>query len=246
MKLKTVLGCTVALGAVVCALDSYGLTTSGRQSALQQGTTVRTRIQATGLYDQACYDAYFGCMDQFCITDNTSGGACTCSDDSIEYDKELAEIQEILDNANKLMTEGVERVQAGADADIVFTGQRRYDEDGNIIDVDELTPEEEREQRRASLLEIFNTSIYDMEDDVFGENSVSNMGDLVGDDLYVAADNMCVAQVPDSCAGDIEFLRQLYSRQITSDCLGYKNSLASKRGEAENQLASAEAAVRAA
>ena len=246
MKLKTVLGCTVALVAVVCALDSYGLTTSGRQSAIQQGTTVRTRIQATGLYDQACYDAYFGCMDQFCITDNTSGGACTCSDDSIEYDKELAEIQEILDNANKLMTEGVERVQAGADADIVFTGQRRYDEDGNIIDVDELTPEEEREQRRASLLEIFNTSIYDMEDDVFGENSVSNMGDLVGDDLYVAADNMCVAQVPDSCAGDIEFLRQLYSRQITSDCLGYKNSLASKRGEAENQLASAEAAVRAA
>ena len=246
MKYKLAFGITVGVVALGVALDSYGLTTSrtSRQSAIQQGTTVRTKVEATGLYDQACYDAYFGCMDQFCITDNASGGACTCSDDIAEYDQEYDAIQDILAQANILRTEEVERVKAGADADIIFTGERRYDADGNILDEGELTAAEEKEQRRASLMAIFNTSIY--EDDEELESSVTSMADMTGDELYRAADEMCVAQVPDSCADDIMFLRQLYTRQITSDCLGYKNSLAQQRATAEADLAAAESEVRAA
>ena len=248
MKYKLAFGITVGVVALGVALDSYGLTTSrtSRQSAIQQGTTVRTKVEATGLYDQACYDAYFGCMDQFCITDNASGGACTCSDDITEYDNELAEIQDILDEANRLRTEEVERVKAGADADIIFTGERRYDADGNILAEDELTAEEQKEQRRADLLALFNTnSIYEDDEDVF-DGSVASMADMTGAELYRAADNLCYAQVPDSCADDIEFLRQLYSRQITSDCLGYKNSLTQQRAEAEADLAAAQSEVRVA
>ena len=246
MKYKLAFGITVGVVALGVALDSYGLTTSrtSRQSAIQQGTTVRTKVEATGLYDQACYDAYFGCMDQFCITDNASGGACTCSDDIAEYDQEYDAIQDILAQANILRTEEVERVKAGADADIIFTGERRYDADGNILDEGELTAAEEKEQRRASLMAMFNTSIY--QDDEELESSVTSMADMTGDDLYRAADEMCVAQVPDSCADDIMFLRQLYTRQITSDCLGYKNSLAQQRATAEADLAAAESEVRAA
>ena len=246
MKYKLAFGITVGVVALGVALDSYGLTTSrtSRQSAIQQGTTVRTKVEATGLYDQACYDAYFGCMDQFCITDNASGGACTCSDDIAEYDQEYDAIQDILAQANILRTEEVERVKAGADADIIFTGERRYDADGNILDEGDLTVAEEKEQRRASLMAMFNTSIY--EDDEELESSVTSMADMTGDELYRAADEMCVAQVPDSCADDIMFLRQLYTRQITSDCLGYKNSLTQQRATAEADLAAAESEVRAA
>ena len=246
MKLKYVFASVIGLSALLVALDSYGLTRTTKQSAIQLGTTVRTKVEATGLYDQACYDAYFGCMDQFCITDNASGGACTCSDDITEYDAELAEIQDILDEANRLRTEEVERVRAGADADIIFTGERRYDADGNILAEDELTAEEQKEQRRADLLALFNTnSIYEDDEDVF-DGSVASMADMTGAELYRAADNLCYAQVPDSCADDIEFLRQLYSRQITSDCLGYKNSLTQQRAEAEADLAAAQSEVRVA
>ena len=246
MKLKYVFASVIGLSALLVALDSYGLTRTTKQSAIQLGTTVRTKVEATGLYDQACYDAYFGCMDQFCITDNASGGACTCSDDITEYDNELAEIQDILNEANRLRTEEIERVRAGADADIIFTGERRYDADGNILAEDELTAEEQKEQRRADLLALFNTnSIYEDDEDVF-DGSVASMADMTGAELYRAADNLCYAQVPDSCADDIEFLRQLYSRQITSDCLGYKNSLSQQRADAEADLAAAQSEVRVA
>ena len=247
MRYKLFFVAVVSIFALGVAVDSYGLTTTknARQAAIQQGTTVRTKVEATGLYDQACYDAYFGCMDQFCITDNASGGACSCSDSIKEYDEELAEIQSILDEANRLRTEEVERVKAGADADIIFTGERRYDSDGNILSEGELTEEEQKAQKRADLLALFNTNLYE-DEDVFADQSTLNMADLTGKELYDAANNLCLNQVPDSCAGDIAFLQQLYSRQITSDCLGYKNSLAQQRDNAENELASAESEVRTA
>ena len=247
MKTKLIFSSVLMLALVAVVADSYGLTTNrtARQSAIQQGTTVRTKVEAKGLYDQACYDAYFGCMDQFCVTDNASGGACNCSDNIIEYNEELASIESILDEAERLNTEELDRVKAGADADIIFSGERRYDEDGNILDADELTAEEEKEKKRADLLALFNTNLYE-EEDVFNDGSMTNIADMIGKDLYNAANELCLAQVPESCAGDIVFLQQLYSRQITSDCLGYKNSLAQRRGEAENELASAESAIRVA
>ena len=84
--------------------NAFAVARTTTQSAIQQGTTVRTKIEAVGLYDQACYDAYFGCMDQFCIIDNANGGACGCSDDSIEYEQEFAANQEILDEATRFRT----------------------------------------------------------------------------------------------------------------------------------------------
>ena len=97
MKIKTVSCAVISVVALCAGGAALAVARSGTQSAIQQGTTVRTKIEATGLYDQACYDAYFGCMDQFCITDNASGGACNCSDDIVGYNDELAAIQDILD-----------------------------------------------------------------------------------------------------------------------------------------------------
>ncbi len=243
MYLKNLFVCLLCLMTVYIGQDACALSvTAKKQSAIQQGTTVRTKTTATGLYDQECYDAYFGCMDLFCIPDNSNGGSCTCSDDSIEYEKEFDEIQKIIDEANVINTVEVERVKAGGNADIIFTGERKYDENGNIISGTQLSKEEQKEQERASLLAMFETNFYE-DEDVF-ESSVDSIADKTGKDLYNSADELCLAQVPDSCAGDIAFIKQLYSRQIASDCLGFKNSLAQKRASAELELANAEAAVR--
>lgn len=243
MYLKNLFVCLLCLMTVYIGQDACALSvTAKKQSAIQQGTTVRTKTTATGLYDQECYDAYFGCMDLFCIPDNSNGGSCTCSDDSIEYEKEFDEIQKIIDEANVINTVEVERVKAGGNADIIFTGERKYDENGNIISGTQLSKEEQKEQERASLLAMFETNFYE-DEDVF-ESSVDSIADKTGKDLYNSADELCLAQVPDSCAGDIAFIKQLYSRQIASDCLGFKNSLAQKRASAELELANAEVAVR--
>ena len=239
MKLRKTI---VPVSCVMCMFIGavYAATTAKKQSAIQQGTTVRTRTETTGLYDQDCYNAYFGCMDQFCITDNSNGGSCTCSDDSIQYEKDFADIQDMLNEANRIKTVEVERVKAGANADIVFTGQRKYDADGNIISDTEITAEEKKSQERASLLALFEDNSYEETE----ESDITSLANKTGNALYKAAKDLCNAQLPESCSGDLPFLEQLYSRQITSDCLGFKNTLTKKKAEAEAELASAESAVR--
>ena len=50
----------------------------------------------------------------------------------------MLEIKGIVDKAEYIKTVEVEKVQAGANADIIFgDGERQYDEDGNIVDADE-------------------------------------------------------------------------------------------------------------
>lgn len=245
MKLKYICALVLCAVSALSGGDSFAAARATKKSAITKGTTVRTKIEAKGLYNQDCYDAYFGCMDQFCIMDNSSGGSCTCSNDSIEYEKQFNEIQDMLDEAERIRTVEVERVKAGADADIVFTGERRYDENGNII-TKELTLEESKKAERESLLSLWEQDIYEDDDDSVFAEDIDNIADKYGDELYNFADSMCQVQVPESCDGDVSFLRQLYLRQIKSDCIGFENSLTTKRAEAKAELASADAAVRTA
>ncbi len=241
-KISFALACIGALGM---GADAFAATKSSKQqSAIKQGTSVRTKIEAKGLYNQDCYDAYFGCMDQFCITDNSDGGSCACSDESLQYETQLTQIKEKLEEAERIRTVEVERIQAGADADIIFTGSRRYDADGNVIQDFEEKTDDTKAKQRESLMALFETDFSD--DDSLFESDFENIGDKQGDALYKAVDNLCQNQIPDSCGGDLAFLRQLYSRQIKSDCVGFKNSVATRLSAADRELADAEAAVRGA
>ena len=216
---------------IVMGGDAFALTkktNTKKQSAIQKGTTVSTKTEAKGLYDQECYDIYYGCMDQFCITDNESGGSCACSDLSIEYEKQFAEIKELLAEAERIATVEVEKVKLGAQADIVFTGTREYDEDGNLKEIEEIG--KDKESKRAELLSMWDTLYEDEEDEVF--ESATDFSSLRGGALYNSAEEICLAQVPDECEGDIQLIRNMYSRRITSDCKGYENSLATKKRRA--------------
>ena len=233
---KLSLVCSVLSAVVMMSgTDVFAATKkTSKQSAIQTGTKVRTKVEVSGLYDQECYDAYYGCMDQFCISDNESGGSCACSDVNAKYEKELLEIKGIVDKAEYIKTVEVEKVQTGANADIIFgDGERQYDEDGNIVDIDE------RETDKEDMLALWN-SAFDEED---GEIDISEQ---VGDALYKAAHDLCYEQIPEKCEKDFNFLTQVYKRQSVSDCKGVENSISQKRAEAEAALASAEADVRSA
>ncbi len=216
-----------------------------KQSAIQSGTFVRTKVEAKGLYDQACYDAYYGCMDQFCIPDNSNGGSCACSDESIELEKQFDEIEAILTEAERIRTIEVEKVKAGAQADIIFTGTRQYDENGNVMNLDAVNNQKDKAQKRESLLAMWDSNSLDVDEDIWG-GGIGDIANKTGGALFSAAEQLCAAQIPDSCAKDVQFLRQLYSRQITSDCRAFANSVDAKKSAADLELANANADVRTA
>ncbi len=248
MTLKRIFAVIACMGVCsgVVATDAMAAAKkkTSTQSAITKGTSVRTKVEAKGIYDQECYDMYYGCMDQFCITDNSNGGSCACSDDSIEFEKRWNAVLEMTEEAERVRTEEVEKVKAGADADIIFGAEREYDEDGNIVDVDDKIAKDKKAQERADLLAMFEDD-FEEDEDIF-EDSDTDMQDAVGAALYRSANEICMQQVPDKCEKDMAFLKQVYSRQITSDCKGFENTVKAKESEAKKLLASAESEVRAA
>lgn len=240
--MKKVLKCGLFLGLLtvfVGAIDSFAATTTKakRQAALQSGTKVRAKVEAKDIYDEECYTKYFGCMDQFCIADNENGGTCMCSDDAATYEEQLESIKKILVEAERIGTEEVEKVQAGANADIIFNGgERIYNKDGSVAKVDN--------KKKSS---VTWNSIYDQdEEDEEDEWEDVDLSNKVGKDLYNSANSLCKEQMPESCDKDMKLLTQMYSRQIVSDCKGLANSIAQKKQEADATLAKARAAVRGA
>ena len=212
-----------------------------KQAALQGGTKVRAKVEAKGIYDQECYEKYYGCMDQFCIADNENGGTCMCSDEAAKYEEQLESIKKILVEAERISTEEVEKVQAGANADIIFNGgERVYNDDGSVVKVGE----KKKETAKSSWSSLFDEE--DEEDEDEGDEWDIDLSDKVGKDLYNNAHKLCKEQLPESCSKDLTVLTQMYSRQIVSDCKGLANSIAQKKQEADNALNQAKAAVRGA
>ena len=233
---------TGLLAAFVVTTDS--LAAAKKQSALSAGTKVRAKVDATGIYDEECYNQYFGCMDQFCIADNENGGTCQCSDDATKYEAQLEEIRQILVEAERISTEEVEKIQAGANADIIFNGgERVYNKDGSVAKTGESTKSGTTAKTESST-KTLSSFLYDEEDEE--EYDDDDMSGKTGKELYAAANKLCKAQMASSCSKDITILTQMYSRQIVSDCKGLANSISQKKQEADSVLAQAKSAVRGA
>ena len=230
------------LTVFVGATDVLAAKTAKRQAAINLGTKVRGKTEAKGVYDQACFDAYYGCMDQFCIVDNEIGGSCNCSNDVLQYETALNEVKKMLEEAERIKTEEVEKVQAGANADIIFQGTRTYDENNNVIATNAT-------KNKAEIKSTLWSSLYDEdyeEGDEDEEDLLDTISSKTGDALYSAAHRLCKEQMDKSCNKDLPLLTQMYSRQIVSDCKGLANSLEQKRSEAKQVFASANSELRAA
>lgn len=228
----------VCLGVLILPVVAFSATGKG-QSAIQNGTNVRARVTATGLYSQECYDEYYGCMDSFCISDNINGGSCACSNDNEKYESELAEINQMLTEAERIRTIEVEKIKLGSNVDIVFGGGRTYDDKGNVVyNTNNNTPTQTKAEKRQDLLKLFDVS-FDAEDD--DDESIFNK---TGVALFNAAHETCVAQIGDKCSRDIKFLQQTYARQIESDCRAFANSITAQRTAAQTAMNNAESDVR--
>ncbi len=231
--------CLIAVPAVAFAAVAK------KQSAIQNGTNVRARVAATGIYSAECYDAYYGCMDQFCISDNVNGGSCACSNDNAKYEAELKEINEMLAEAERVSTVEVEKIKLGSNVDIVFGGGRTYDDKGNVVynTNSNATPKVSK-NNRADLLKMFEVKFddEDEEEDIDEDNIMNKTGVA----LFNAADATCRVQVGQGCDKDMKFLRQTYQRQIESDCRGFANSIKQQRTAAQTAMNNAERDVRTA
>ena len=213
-----------------------------KQSAIQEGTTVRTKTAAKGVYSQECYDEYYGCMDQFCISENENGGSCTCSNKYEKYEQQLSEINETLAEADRIKTVEVEKVKLGANADIVFNGERKYDAKGNVVRTNTgRDAKTSKTAKKQELLKMFETK-FDDDDEDEDDDIMSKKGAA----LFTAANATCTEQIEDSCAKDLKILRQMYQRQIESDCQGFANSIKQQKSAAQSAMNSAESDVRTA
>ena len=236
MRKISFVACLIVLPAV-----AFGAAAK-KQSAIQNGTNVRARVAATGIYSTECYDAYYGCMDQFCISDNINGGSCLCSNDNAKYEQELAEINEMLAEAARISTVEVEKIKLGSNVDIVFGGNRTYDDKGNVVyNTNSNSTPKVSKNNRADLLKMFEVKFDDDEDE--DEDNIMNK---TGVALFNAADETCQNQVGANCAKDMTFLRQTYLRQVESDCRAFANSIVQQRAAAQTAMNNAEKDVRTA
>jgi len=202
------------------------------QKAINSGTKI-SGANANVIVNAECKEKYYGCMDSFCMLDNANGGRCLCSNRNAELDTVLAEIQKLDEQSYSMATEGVERINMGADADAV---------EAMVNKVSKKEQEVEKKKARSLNLDLWNdSSAFDDEDSVFA--SADDIAKLTGDALHSAVADMCVKQIPE-CSKDLSMLKMMYAQQIKSDCTAYENSLKKQKNESAKKLQTAQQALR--
>lgn len=221
------------------------------QKVINMGTKVAKATENTTV-SKECQDAFNGCMDTFCMLDNTSGGRCQCSDRNKELDLVLEEIMKLDEQSLTMATEGVERLQMGESADEIMARAKAAAD--NAIGVKSSSGTGVSNQTKARKLDLNawkNNSLFaeDDDDDVFAADNLLQPGsddfsNKTGDALQTAAMGLCVKQIPAECSASTSFLQLAYAQKIKSDCTAYENSLKQQRSASAEKLQTAQKALR--
>ena len=222
----------------------FGAFAATRQSSVSAGTKIATATENT-VVPSECQDAFYGCMDAFCMLDNAAGGRCQCSDRVVELDKALEDIMKLDEQTYLMATEGVELIQMGeAEDQIVARAKAAADK----VVVDNNTSKAKTKTKRTLDLSAWNSvAMINYDDNVFDgfeDDSVSTMGDKQGDELFTTSARMCSAQLSDSCRDYRSMLQLVYSQKVKSDCVAYENSLKLQRNQSQQKLQTAQRALR--
>ncbi|MCQ2571840.1 MAG: hypothetical protein MJ165_02460 [Alphaproteobacteria bacterium] len=234
-----------------------GARAAATQKVLNMGTKVKGATENT-VVDEECQNAYYGCMDAFCMLDNASGGRCQCSDRNKELDVVLEEIMKLDQQTLAMATEGVERIQMGENADEIMARVKAATGgiEGSDTGIDIKGGKKTSNGTKARTLDLSawkNNSIFSEDDDVFGETDADvaagvtaggEFANKFGDELQVAASGVCVKQLPTQCKDSASFLQLTYGQRIRSDCTAYENSLKQQRNASQEKLATAQKALR--
>ncbi len=221
-----------------------------KQKAVNLGTKVSAARENT-IIPQECQDAFYGCMDSFCMMENTSGGRCRCDDRSADLDIILEQLQEIDAQSKILAEEGVSRLQLGDSVDAVYamaedaakkvTAEQRK----NKIDLEQLAQQGKKKSGGLDLT-MFDSNIFDT-DDLFGDGDGifdTSITDKTGNALRSEAIKLCTPKMPQQCREYSSMLQAVYAGEIRSNCISYENDLKKQKMNSENLLRTAQKAVR--
>ena len=216
------------------------------QKALNMGTKVATATANTAV-NEACQNAYYGCMDAFCMLDNAAGGRCQCSDRVVELNAVLDEILLLDEQSMRIATEGVEQVQMGEYAGQISDRAKSIEEGisgsrSSAQTSSPLLPNGVLDLSAWSNADIFDNAVE--EEPVFAAVSNNDIEGKTGDSLQNAAAKICVAQIPAECKSSSALLQMAYVQKIKSDCIGYENALKQQKSASQQKLLTAQKAVR--
>jgi len=212
------------------------------QKVVNSGTKISGAAKNTAV-NEACQEKYFGCMDAFCMLENTNGGRCMCSDRNAELDEVLAEIEKLDQQSYQMATFGVEQIEMGENADAAIAKANAV---ANSALGDVSRSETPKKKARAALdLSMWDNPIDLDDDDVFSDSSAlgSDITGKTGDALHSVASNLCVAQIPE-CSAEASMLQLIYVQKIKSDCNAYENSLKQQKNASQTKLSTAQRALR--
>ncbi|HNY24935.1 MAG TPA: hypothetical protein PKJ33_00085 [Alphaproteobacteria bacterium] len=204
------------------------------QKVINSGTAI-SGVNKNIIVDEACKQKYYGCMDSFCMIENTSGGRCLCSDRKAELDKVQVQIQALDAQSYKMATEGVEKIEMGSDADKVIASANNT--------ANSLTTSNVTQKKTLDLSQWNQTDSDTMDQDIFAQREVSPVEGKTGNDLYSSVAELCSAQIPE-CSEDLAMIQLGYSQNIKSDCAAYENDLTKQKNSSTQKLATAQKALR--
>ena len=218
------------------------------QKVIQTGSKVTTATTNNAV-PQECQDAFYGCMDSFCMLDNASGGRCQCNDRIVELDAVLEQILKLDQQTYVMATEGVERIQMGeAEEQIMARAKEAADK---VTLGDKQSAADNKKKVRQLELAAWDKTIFDEEEDNIFASEEEDSSDLVdtfinkrGDELYKSAANMCVQAFPEECKQYGSMVQLVYAQKIRSDCIAYENGLKQQKNQSQQKLQTAQKALR--
>lgn len=215
------------------------------QKVLNMGTKVSTATANTAV-DEDCQNAYYGCMDAFCMLDNAAGGRCQCSDRISELNEALDEILKLDEQSVRIATEGVERVQMGDYADQITSRAKSIETEFSTST--NSAKANSTSQKRLDLTSLLTTNIFDVatdDDDLFvADVAYNDIADKTGDALQNAAAKVCVERIPSACKNSSTLLQMAYVQKVRSDCIAFENALKQQKMASQQKLLTAQKAVR--
>ena len=227
---------------------SLGFLNSGafaatRQSSVSAGTKIASATENT-VVPTECQDAFYGCMDAFCMLDNAAGGRCQCSDRITELDQALADILKLDEQTYLMATEGVELIQLG---DVEAQVVSRANAAASKVVTDNDNNKKQNKTKRTLDLSAWNTVAMIDDDNVFDgfdNDTVSSLADKQGDELFTTSARICASQLSNRCEDYRSMLQLVYSQKVKSDCVAYENSLKLQKNQSQQKLQTAQRALR--
>lgn len=233
-----------APAAAPVAPKSSGVTArAASQKAINSGTKISSATENT-VVSEECKTKYYGCMDSFCMVENTNGGRCLCSDRHAELETVLEEIQKLDDQSYAMATTGVERIEMGDDAEAVEAMVKKA---ANAVTTGESSPVGGQKTKARSLdLSAWNNSGFDDDEEqeaLFSTSETDELANKKGNALYSSVNKICVQQIPE-CASSMSMLKMMYAQQIKADCGAYENSLKKQKSDSAKKLQTAQKALK--